>query len=106
MSSATSNTQRVALILHNDNMQRKQRMNSGVFLEALSIDIMFKYDKNCTCRKKVHFLIPLKYTDVVRRTNATLHVLQCRNTNLMILGTLMVTGDSQGHGAVSLSARQ
>ena len=52
--------------------------------------------------KKAHFQFLLKYVDVVRRT---LHWTCCRNTELMIIGTLMVIGNYQDRGPVSPNSR-
>ena len=54
----------------------KQNMISEVFLGASFVVIVFKKDKSCMCLLKSSFPIPLKYIDVVKRTNTTLYVLQ------------------------------
>ena len=64
------------LILQNNNKMRwMRRVISGVLLKTLSIDIMFKNDRNFVLQART-FLTPLKYIYAVWRTNASLHVLQ------------------------------
>ena len=64
------------LILQSNNKMRwKRRMSSGVFLEALSIDIMFKNDQAKFVPQESSFPFQLKYIDVLRRTNSTLDLL-------------------------------
>ena len=51
-------------------------MISGVYMEASFIVIMSKMDKKNKVLQERSFPVPLKYIDVVRRTNTTVDVLQ------------------------------
>ena len=56
-------------------MMRKLKMTSGLLREISFVAITWNPESNCTCRKKNHFLIPLKYIDVTRTTHTSLDVL-------------------------------
>ena len=63
----------------------------GVYLQASLVVIMFKREKSSFVSHESSFPIPLKYIDVVRRTNTTVDVLQ----ESQIYGYWKVDGDRQ-----------
>ena len=61
-------------------MQWKRRVISGLFLEALSVDVMSKNDCFYVFQGN-SFPVPLKHVDAVRRTNTSLDALQARRVD-------------------------
>ena len=54
---------------------RKAKMISGLLREISFVAITRNPESNCTCQKKNHFSIPMKYIDVTRTTHSSLDVL-------------------------------
>ena len=56
-------------------MMRKLKMTSGLLRKTSFIAITWNPESYCTCRKKNHSPIPMKYIDVTRATQTSLDVL-------------------------------
>ena len=74
-------------------------MTFGAFLEMIFIVITSNQGVTLYVPREESLLIPLKYIDVVRRTNTTLE--KCWKVAQTTMGTLMVTGSYSRRGPVS-----